>query len=521
MENAVVYARFSSHKQGEQSIEGQIAAAKKYAKDHDLNIIHEYVDRAVSGRTDDRKDFQKMLRDTAKHQFSVIILWKIDRFGRNREEIAFNKHRCTKNGVRIVRIAEAIPDGPEGVILDSVLEGMAEYYSLQLSQNVSRGLRASAEKAQSVGGRHPLGYKVENKKYVIDENTAPAVRYIFQSYADGVPAVEIIHQINAMGLRTLQGKEFTRSSIESVLRNRKYIGVYSYKDVEIENAIPPIVDRETFDKVQAMRTHNKRHPNKKWDTADYILTGKLFCGICGAEMQGESGKSRNGSKYSYYSCYNRKRHHSCSKKPVRQDAIEAVVIDVVLSILQDDDTLDFIVNAVWDYYQSEKSNNDVSDALQKNLAQIKKAKANIAKAVEVGLFDTSLIARMDELNAQQAEIEAQLQADEMAKAWQITKPYIQAFLKSFRDKDITNRDVQKQLIDTFVNSVFVYDDGTVKITFNYSDGDPRTITLDDLKKAEENAEVFDTFSQSSTIARTVEPFSVQIYRNVFVVTVQI
>lgn len=516
-----MYARFSSHRQGEQSIEGQIAAARKYAKDHNLNIVHEYVDRAISGRTDDREDFQKMLRDTAKHQFSVIILWKIDRFGRNREEIAFNKHRCTKNGVRIVRIAEAIPDGPEGVILDSVLEGMAEYYSLQLSQNVSRGLRASAEKAQSVGGPTPLGYKVKDKHFVIDEEGAATVRLIFNKYANGQTVTEIIRDLNRMGLRNSKGKEFTRNSLGVLLKNRKYIGIFSYRDVEIENGVPAIVDRETFDKVQTMLKQNKKSSRKKWSVADYILTGKLFCGICGAEMQGESGKSRNGSKYSYYSCYNRKRRRQCSKKPVRQQDIESAVIEVVLSILQDDDTINFIVDAVWDYYQSEKSTNDVSASLQNNLAQIKKAKANIAKAVEAGLFDTSLIARMDELNAQQAEIEAQLQADEMAKAWQITKPYIQAYLKSMRDKDITNRDVQKQLIETFVNAVFVYDDGTVKITFNYSDGDPRTISLGELKKSEESAEVFDGCAPSSTIARTVEPLSVKIYRNVFIVTVQL
>ena len=162
MKKAVVYARYSSHRQGEQSIEGQLAAAYKYANENGYKIVHEYIDRAMTGRNDNREQFQKMLKDTSKKQFDTIILWKIDRFGRNREEIAFNKYRCKKNGVKVVYVAESIPDSPEGVILESVLEGMAEYYSLQLSQNVIRGQRASAEKCQC----QLLAYAAELEKEV-------------------------------------------------------------------------------------------------------------------------------------------------------------------------------------------------------------------------------------------------------------------------------------------------------------------------------------------------------------------
>ncbi|MBO4980704.1 MAG: recombinase family protein, partial [Lachnospiraceae bacterium] len=184
--NAVVYARYSSHRQGEQSIEGQLAEAKRYAESHGLTIIHEYCDRAQSGRTDNREQFQLMLSDAAKGVFNHLIVWKTDRIGRNKEEIALNKYHLKKNGVKIHYIAEAIPDTPEGIILEAVIEGMAAYYSEQLSQNVRRGMRASAEKAQFTGGAYPLGYKVdENKKYVIDPQYAPTVRLIFNLYAEG------------------------------------------------------------------------------------------------------------------------------------------------------------------------------------------------------------------------------------------------------------------------------------------------------------------------------------------------
>lgn len=163
-ELAVVYARYSSHSQGEQSIEGQLSNARDYAAAHGYTIVHEYVDRAKSGRTDNRAEFQQMLKDTAKRQFSVIILWKVDRFGRNREEIAINKMKCRKNGVRVEYVAETIPDSRRGVILESVLEGFAEYYSLQLSQNIRRGRAESAEKCQSLGGNRRWGTRPDRTK---------------------------------------------------------------------------------------------------------------------------------------------------------------------------------------------------------------------------------------------------------------------------------------------------------------------------------------------------------------------
>ena len=145
-DNAVIYARYSSHSQTEQSIEGQIAAARQYAEAKGYNVIREYIDRAKTGRNDNRAEFQRMLSDTAKRQFDIIICWKVDRFGRSREEITFNKYKCKKNGVKVEYVAEQLSNTPESVILESVLEGMAEYYSLQLSQNIHRGQLESAKK---------------------------------------------------------------------------------------------------------------------------------------------------------------------------------------------------------------------------------------------------------------------------------------------------------------------------------------------------------------------------------------
>ena len=221
MKTAIAYYRYSSHKQGEQSIEGQAEAAHKWADEHDYTIVKEYADRAVSGRTDNREEFQLMLKEAQKIRPDTLILWKVDRMGRNREEVAINKTKLKKCGCSVNYVAETIPDSPEGIILESVLEGFAEYYSVQLSENVKRGMRVSASKGQRIGGYRPYGYDVINKKYVINEGEAKIVREMFQRYADGQTAKEIRDWLSESGLRNVTGKEFSYSAIRNIVSGRK------------------------------------------------------------------------------------------------------------------------------------------------------------------------------------------------------------------------------------------------------------------------------------------------------------
>ena len=520
---AVVYARYSSHRQGEQSIEGQLAEAYKYAEAHDLKIIHEYIDRGMTGRNDNREQFQEMLKDTAKKQFDTIILWKIDRFGRNREEIAFNKYRCKKNGVKVAYVAESIPDSPEGIILESVLEGMAEYYSLQLSQNILRGQRASAEKCQSTGGNRPLGYKTDpaTKKFVIDSKTAPTVRLLFDMYAKGNTVAEIVTELNSRGLRTLRGGKFTKNSLHSMLKNEKYIGVYTYKDVvRIEGGVPAIIDVETFAKVQEMLKVNKRTPARTWNRADYILTDKLFCGHCGSNMVGESGTSKTGAKHNYYNCTKRKRERTCRKKALRQEWIEGIVLNTVVELLKDKELLEFIADSIFTYYLKQNENNDFAEILKRKLVEVDKATANIIKAIEAGIFNNATKKRMDELDAQRAEIEAELSHIELARSFRLTRNHILFFLNEMRDKNINDPECQKQLVQTFVNAIFVYDDKVV-ITFNYS-GDKHTVTLSEVDSLETEGAEFVCHALCSTKTHRYEhPTVFVVLRNVFAIILSV
>lgn len=518
---AVIYARYSSHSQTEQSIEGQLAAAHAYARGHGYTVVREYCDRAQTGRNDNRDAFQQMLSDTDKHQFDVIITWKVDRIGRNREDIAFNKHRCKKNGVRIEYVAENLPDSAESVILESVLEGMAEYYSLQLSTNIRRGQLESARKLQCVGGTRPLGYDVdkETKRYIIDEKTAPVVRQIFEKYAKGATEVEIIRWLNDQGIRTTKKKPFTKSSLATLLHNEKYIGVYTYGDlVRVEDGMPVIVDRETFDKVQELMKVNRRAPSHTWTHQEYILTDKLFCGKCGSPMVGESGFSKTGAKHCYYSCTGKRKKKTCDKRPVRQDWIEGEVLKATREMLADEELLDWIADQTYNYYLSVNGREEEKTILQKELAGVDTSIDRLVSAIEAGAFNDRIKSRLDALNEQKAQITASIADLELASGFRLTRDHIAFFLRQFRDADLEDRACQKRLIQTFVNSVFVFDD-RIEIVYNYTDGN-NTVTLDILT-AETDGGEFVYSTECSTIPIRYEPRGIIIFGTTFMITVQI
>ena len=474
---AVVYARYSSAGQKEQSIDGQLAAAYKYAEAKGYQIVHEYIDRAMTGRNDDRDDFQRMLSDTGKHQFSVIIVWKVDRFGRNREEITFNKYRCKKNGVRVEYVAENMPEGPESVILEAVLEGMAEYYSLQLSQNVKRGLLENAKHHKAVSGTPPLGYKLtEDKHFEVDPDTAPLVRVIYEKYAAGETLFEIIRYLNNAGYKTPRGKPFARTSLDKLLKNEKYIGIYKFKDIIYdEDAVPALIDKDLFYKVQDMLEKNKRAPVKNWNYSDYLLTGKLFCGHCGDPMVGKAGHGKSGRKYDYYICKKN------DKKPVRKEWIEETVLQEVHRILDDDEIFQMIVDNTWEYYLEQDMKEHEREAMLKQIADIEKGIANLSKAVEQGMPFDVVSGRLDELSGQKIALQKAIAELEIQKGFKLTKDHIQFFLEQFRSMDASDRNCEKRLISVFVNAIYVYDD-KLKIAFNYSEeGQRNTVSLHDVE----------------------------------------
>ena len=243
---AVIYGRYSSDGQREESIEGQLRECKEFAERHNMTIVDTYIDRALSARSDDRPSFQKMIRDSAKKQFDIVLVWKLDRFARNRFDSATYRGILKRNGVNVVSAKENISEGPEGIILEALLEGMAEYYSAELSVKVKRGQKENALKGKANGGMKPFGYRINaDKYYEIDPLTAPIVLEIFTRYADGQTVKEIAANMAERCLFSgIKYKYNNKSTLHNLLKNRRYIGEYRYGETIVPGGMPAIVPEE-------------------------------------------------------------------------------------------------------------------------------------------------------------------------------------------------------------------------------------------------------------------------------------
>ena len=443
-----------------------------YCKKNDITVLRTYIDRAMSAKTDHRPDFQRMIKDSAKGLFDVIIVWKLDRFARNRYDSAHYKAQLRKYGVKVLSATENISDGPEGIILESMLEGMAEYYSAELSEKVIRGHTENALKCKYNGGTPTFGYIIDkDMQYQIDPRTAPAVLEMFTMYDKGATMKEIVAYMSERGVTTVRGKKIDLNFMARLLKNRKYIGEYSYRHIVTPDGIPAIVPQDLFDRVQQRLAVNRKAPARHKAEDDYLLTTKLFCGTCGAMMVGESGTSSSkGRKYHYYRCVNTKKHRACDAKhkTVRKLPLENAVVNAVMAKIMDDNFVEYVADAVMDIQSRESS---VLPALRKQLEEAESGITNMLNAIQMGIINASTKQRLDELEERKKDIELQIIQEEM-KHPAVSREDVIYFVCRFRSLDTSKLDARRRLIDSFVNAVIIFDD-YILITFNYKEGETR------------------------------------------------
>ena len=471
---AVIYARYSSEQQREESIEGQIRECSEYAEHSGLEIIGQYIDRAFSAKTDHRPDFQRMIKDSAKRQFDVVLVWKLDRFARNRYDSAYYKSVLKRNGVKVVSAKETIAEGSAGILLESMLEGYAEYYSAELSEKTRRGLKENALKCRVNGISMPLGYREDPHEHVfiLDEAYVPIVREVFQLYLDGKSFKEISDGLAQKQIVMRDGRAITSNVIHTMLKNRKYIGEYKFGETVIPGGVPRIVSDEIFEQVQElMREHQKRAGHKK-AIDEYLLTTKLFCGRCGAFMVGESGYSMTGKSYHYYRCVHTKKHpKTCTKKPVQKEWIEKLAIEQALSILYDDDTIEKLAGLI---YEMQDEESPYLQALKVRVSDNEQTLKNVMKAIEAGIITPTTKQRMEELESEKENLQRELET-EQRKNPRMTRDEILFGLMKYRELDLSTKEGKQKLIDGFINSIYLYDDRIV-FSFN-SKGKSRVLTL--------------------------------------------
>jgi DNA invertase Pin-like site-specific DNA recombinase len=477
---AVIYARFSSDKQREESIDGQIRECTAYAESQNLEVIGAYIDRALSARSDNRPDFLRMIADSARKTFQYVIVYQLDRFSRSRYDSAIYKNKLKKNGVRVLSAKEHIGDDPSSIILESMLEGYAEYYSAELSQKVKRGMTENILEGKWVGCRVSLGYKLTaDKKLQIVPRDADAVRLIYKMYNSNERIIDIVRYLNAHRYKTAAGRTFNRSSLTKILGNKIYIGTYTWDGHVIEHFAPPILADGVWEAAQKRTKQHKQHPRPKRRSADYALTGLIYCGECGNPMTGQSGHSKNGSAYHYYRCSTKNNYHSrgkkqhinCKSRNISREKVEDLVLDATVRILSNPKAIKLIAKQAADVQRIDPTAQEQVRIAQERKTIQAKLENSIA-AVEKGLCSKTIAENIERYESQISELDQKI--DELKFAYapiRIDAIAVEFFLKSLLDKKKDHDKYRLDMFRTFIRQVIIYSD-KVEIRYNYTNCPP-------------------------------------------------
>ncbi len=464
MKTAVIYARYSSDSQTEQSIEGQLRVCNEYAKSNDIVILDTYIDRAMTGTNDNRPDFQRMLKDSCKREWDFILVYKFDRFSRNKYETAMHKKTLKDNGVKVVSATEYIPDSPEAIILESMLEGYAEYYSAELSQKVKRGMNETRQKGNFTGGYVLYGYTVENQKVKIDEEKAEIIKYIFEQYAMGVYVKDIIKALTNRGIFN-RGKPFARNTIYNILKNEKYAGIYRHGDEVFENIYPKIVPQDIYEIVRKKINTNKY--GKRSTEVVYLLRNKMKCGYCGSPISAECGTAKNGDVKRYYKCLGRKHQNGCVKMQMRKEVLEKYVLDNIIEKLSNKEIKEQLVTKLLELQDSYVKANSALNKLVKEQRQTENSIKNIMTAIENGGTSNTAMKRLRELETLSEELERNIRIEKAKSAFKLSKHEITEYYKIALEQE------PQMLINYLVKEIILFDD---KMTIIYNT--PKTMNLD-------------------------------------------
>ena len=474
MEKAVIYARYSSDKQTEQSIEGQVRECENFAKSKGISIIGKYFDRAMSGKADKRPDFQRMVKDSNKKLFDYILVYQLDRFARNRYDSAHYKMLLKKNGVKVLSAKENIADDPSGILMETVLEGMAEYYSAELAQKVKRGHYESFLKGNNQGGGRCFGYDSvpvdptstrSSKKLAINTAEANIVRKIFDDYASGKKVTEIKTWLDINGIKGHHGNPLHKNGIMCILKNPKYIGTMTYGEFTQENVIPPIIDKDVFEKVQKRIDTNKRNTSVFRPTERFMFTTKCFCGHCKSPMVADTGTSHTGKVYRFYKCHNKKFSKAkCEKVQNKKEIFEDKIITEIMRLLNTHGIMEQIATQLIEYNDELQTNPKLA-MYEKQLAETEKAMQNIMKAVEQGFFNPQSQERMLQLESEKADLIFRIDGERLDVPIKLDRDEIIFWFEQFAKGDINDTKFKERLAETFVNKVIVWND-KILIVYN-------------------------------------------------------
>ena len=456
MKKAVIYARYSSDSQTEQSIEGQLRVCQEYAMNQGVLIVDTYIDRAMTGTNDNRAAFQKMLKDSSRKQWQYVIVYKLDRFSRNKFESVIHKKTLRDNGVTILSAMENLTDSPEGRMMETVLEGFNQYFSEELTQKVNRGLKESWRKGNATGGQQIFGYDVVDKKYVINEYESAIVKEAFTKYSQGYKAVAIAQIFKECGYRRKNGMLVDHKYLYFILHNKRYTGVVEHQGEIYDMIFPRIISDELWNVVNAINEENKLAPSRKKEIFDYILSGKLICGECKHKMGGESGTSHTGDIHYYYICLSRrKKRAKCTTKAVLKQWLEDIVINATVKMLESTAAIHNVAQEIFNLHTKQVADNSALKLIEQKRKEAVKAQNNMIKAIEQGIITEATKSRLTELETLISQYDFDIAKEKARNYTFLTVEQIEMFLSRFVFENPSDMKVRKLIVNTFIREVIL------------------------------------------------------------------
>lgn len=481
--NAVIYLRFSSQSQDSQTIEVQRKICTEYAINNGLNIIKEYVDEAKSGRNGNRDGLQEIIKDAKSGLFKYMIVYNADRFWRDAGDGINTVKELEKNGVAFLSTSEPYSNNASGKLSRNMNFVIAQYYSDLYSEKITNGIANNASKFLSIGGQISFGYKTVDKVIYVDEEKAQYVKTIFIKYLRGESIIDIARYLNDLGIKTNKGGTFGKNSLRTILTNKRYIGIYTYKGKEFPNSHPRILEDDSlFYKVQEKMAKNQKAPACHKAKEPYILTGKAFCGHCGDMLHSDGGQNRNKVYYRYYACKTRKKDKTkCNKENIPKEKLEYAIVSEARKILNDKVINEIIKDATT---ICEKDRDTATLLrLNKQLKGNQKMRDNLINAVatcEETSLQKTFFAKISEIDNQVIAINKEITKEEK-KHVKVSTKLIKFYFNSLKKGNLNDITYQRRLVNLFVNKVYVFDN-IARIHFNISEN-PVEVDLSTIKKA--------------------------------------
>lgn len=498
---AVIYVRYSSDNQRVESIDAQIRLIKEWAKEHNIIISAIYADEAQTAKRDDRKQFQQMMSDSKRqNDWQLVLVHKLDRFARNRIDSAIYRSELRKNKKYLISTTEQFDDSPESSMMEAIIEAMAEYYSKNLSREVMKGLTENALKGKFCGGIPPLGYDIQDGRYVLNTFESQAVRLIYSRFLEGLSYSKIIIELNEKGYRTKRNALFTNNSLYEILRNERYTGTFVYNKIvsrdeftgnrsrhkckpesdiiRVENMIPAIISKTDFQKAQCIfNSRRRKYTNNAKET--YLLSGKIRCGVCGGSYIGTRKFNGNGTKYIAYQCNIKRRSAKlrCDNDSISRDWIETIVLqainDYVIQV-NDKGIADIYEECIKKYNQD---NSEAAGVIKKQIVEIDRQLDRISEVVSITSSST-MIEKLLAYEKQKEELNKQLRELKAKNNSIITIEELKALVvtakKMLKEKSLPR---VKELIDLIVKEIIINKDN-VEIHLHFGVGVNKNILIE-------------------------------------------